>query len=78
MVICLVAAMHPCHNPRLIRKADCLAELGHHVRVVAPWFNSELVRKDEILMARRACCTQGWPDGATHPVSGANRVFRPL
>jgi glycosyltransferase involved in cell wall biosynthesis len=38
----------------LIREADCLAELGHDVRVVAPLFNSELVRKDEILMARRA------------------------
>lgn len=53
MRICLVGVTHPCHNPRLVREADSLAELGHDVRVVAPSTMAELAEKDRRLMGRR-------------------------
>lgn len=55
MRICLVGATHACHNPRLLREADSLAEAGHDVRVVAPCYMEELAQKDERQIARR-----GW------------------
>lgn len=53
MRICLVGATHSCHNPRLLREADTLAEQGHEVRVVAPCFMADLHEKDERHLARR-------------------------
>src|SRR5208282_3380973 len=53
MRICLVGSTHPCHNPRLVREADTLAQLGHDVRVVAPSFMPELAELDRRLMAKR-------------------------
>ena len=53
MRVCLVGAAHPCHNPRLIREADALAESGHQVRVVTPCHSASLAAKDQRLMSRR-------------------------
>jgi len=53
MRICLIGAMHPCHNPRLLREADSLAEAGHEVRVVSPSYSLDLAQKDQRLMAKR-------------------------
>jgi glycosyltransferase involved in cell wall biosynthesis len=51
--VCLIGATHPCHNPRLVREADALAERGHQVRVVAVQAVPELVGDDEKLVASR-------------------------
>ncbi|HEV7860737.1 MAG TPA: glycosyltransferase [Pyrinomonadaceae bacterium] len=53
MRICLIGTTHPCHNPRLLREADSLAEAGHEVRVVSPSYSLDLAQKDERLMAKR-------------------------
>jgi glycosyltransferase involved in cell wall biosynthesis len=53
MKICLVGATHPCHNPRLVREADTLADAGHDVRVVAPSHSRRLAAKDVRLVATR-------------------------
>ncbi len=53
MRICLIGATHPCHNPRLVREADTLAERGHDVRVVAVHTVPELVADDARLVASR-------------------------
>jgi glycosyltransferase involved in cell wall biosynthesis len=53
MRVCLIGATHPCHNPRLVREADTLAEAGHEVRVVAPCHSDRLAAKDQRLMSRR-------------------------
>src|SRR5437899_12729969 len=53
MRICLIGVTHPCHNPRLVREADSLADVGHEVRVVAPSFSPELAGCDTQLMAKR-------------------------
>lgn len=53
MRVCLIGATHPCHNPRLVREADALAERGHEVRVVAVQAVPELVADDEKLVASR-------------------------
>jgi glycosyltransferase involved in cell wall biosynthesis len=53
MRICLIGVTHPCHNPRLVREADSLADLGHDVRVIAPSFLPELARLDMQLMSKR-------------------------
>jgi hypothetical protein len=54
MKICLVGATHPCHNPRLVREADTLADAGHDVRVVTP-SHSETAR-----LRRRLVATRRW------------------
>jgi glycosyltransferase involved in cell wall biosynthesis len=51
--VCLIGATHPCHNPRLVREADVLAELGHDVRVIAVRALSGLIADDEKLVASR-------------------------
>jgi glycosyltransferase involved in cell wall biosynthesis len=51
--ICLIGATHPCHNPRLLREADSLAEAGHEVRVVSPSYSLDLAQKDQRLLAKR-------------------------
>jgi len=53
MQICLIGVAHPCHNPRLTREADSLAEMGHDVRVVAPSISPELAETDRRHMAVR-------------------------
>ncbi len=53
MKICLIAATHFCHNPRLLREADSLSEAGHDVRVVTPSFNEALDVSDSQHLARR-------------------------
>ncbi|MBZ5566489.1 MAG: glycosyltransferase [Acidobacteriia bacterium] len=53
MRICLIGATHACHNPRLVREADTLAERGHEVRVVAVRSLPELIVDDERLIATR-------------------------
>jgi glycosyltransferase involved in cell wall biosynthesis len=53
MKICLVGATHPCHNPRLVREADTLADAGHDVRVVAPSHSRRLAETDVRLAAKR-------------------------
>jgi glycosyltransferase involved in cell wall biosynthesis len=54
MRICLVGTTHPSYNPRLVREADTLAEVGHYVRVVAPLYNLDSVENDDALMAHRS------------------------
>ncbi len=51
--VCLIGATHPCHNPRLLREADSLAEAGHDVRVVTPSYMIELDQIDRRQLARR-------------------------
>jgi glycosyltransferase involved in cell wall biosynthesis len=51
--VCLIGATHPCHNPRLVREADALAEHGHEVRVIAVQAVPGLVADDEKLVASR-------------------------
>jgi glycosyltransferase involved in cell wall biosynthesis len=51
--ICLIGATHPCHNPRLVREADTLAEQGQEVRVVGVRTVPELVADDDRLVATR-------------------------
>ena len=55
MRVCLIGATHPCHNPRLVREADALAERGHDVRVIAVRALPGLIADDEKLVASR-----GW------------------
>jgi len=66
MQICLIGVAHPCHNPRLLREADSLAEMGHEVCVVAPSISPELAERDRRHMAVRRwrlqsvdCCPIG-------------------
>lgn len=54
MRICLIGATHFCHNPRLLREADSLANAGHDVRVVTPSFTLALDQEDERHLARRS------------------------
>lgn len=51
--ICLIGATHFCHNPRLLREADSLANTGHDVRVVTPSFTPELAQRDQRQLVRR-------------------------
>jgi glycosyltransferase involved in cell wall biosynthesis len=51
--VCLIGATHACHNPRLVREADALAERGHDVRVIAVRTLPELIADDEKLVASR-------------------------
>jgi len=53
--VCLIGSTHPSYNPRLVREADALVSAGHEVRVIAPWFSSELAERD-----RRLVATRGW------------------
>ena len=53
MQIGLIGVAHPCHNPRLLREADSLAEMGHEVCVVAPSISPELAESDRRHMAMR-------------------------
>ncbi len=53
MRVCLIGATHPCHNPRLVREADALAERGHDVRVIAVRAVPGLIADDEKLVASR-------------------------
>ena len=53
MRVCLIGVTHICHNPRLLREADSLAEAGHDVRVVSPSFAAELDEKDKRHVGRR-------------------------
>lgn len=53
MRICLIGSTHFCHNPRLLREADSLANAGHDVRVVTPSFTPELDQRDQRQLARR-------------------------
>jgi glycosyltransferase involved in cell wall biosynthesis len=51
--VCLIGVTHFCHNPRLIREADSLAEAGHYVRVITPSFSADLDEKDKRHLGRR-------------------------
>jgi glycosyltransferase involved in cell wall biosynthesis len=51
--ICLIGVTHFCHNPRLLREADSLAEAGHDVRVVTPSFSVALAQQDQRHLERR-------------------------
>jgi glycosyltransferase involved in cell wall biosynthesis len=53
MRVCLIGATHFCHNPRLLREADSLADAGHEVRVVSPAFAIDLNERDERHLARK-------------------------
>lgn len=53
MRVCLIGATHPCHNPRLVREADALAERGDDVRVIAVRALPGLIADDEKLVASR-------------------------
>ena len=53
MRVCLIGATHPCHNPRLVREADALAERGHDVRVIAVRAVPALIADDEKLVGSR-------------------------
>ena len=53
MRVCLIGATHPCHNPRLVREADTLAERGHEVRVIGVRTVPALMADDERLMSTR-------------------------
>src|ERR1041385_9063962 len=84
MRICLVGATHPAHNPRLIREADSLAEVGHDVRVVAPSFMADLKEKDKHLLETRRWRLQAVdfvPNGLkgtyrAYSARGRSRVFQ--
>jgi len=51
--ICLIGATHVSQNPRLLREADSLSEVGHDVRVIAPSFNPSLSDQDARHLKRR-------------------------
>ncbi len=53
MRVCLIGATHPCHNPRLVREADALAERGHDVRVLGVRTMDALIADDERLVSTR-------------------------
>ncbi|MET0274569.1 MAG: hypothetical protein ABW360_16405, partial [Phenylobacterium sp.] len=38
MKICIITALHPSMNPRVVKEADALSEVGHIVTVIAPDF----------------------------------------
>lgn len=86
MRVCLVGATHVCHNPRLLREADLLAELGHQVRVVTPSFMPELAERDRQHLARRKWrlatvnyVPQGWRGQAqAFYVRGRHRLTRAI
>ena len=53
MKICLIGNTHPSHNPRLIREADTLSNIGHDVFVVSPSYIPKLVIRDKELLETR-------------------------
>jgi glycosyltransferase involved in cell wall biosynthesis len=51
--VVIVNGNHLCHNPRVIKEADCLAQAGFDVEVLGAWLNEELVPRDLELMSRQ-------------------------
>jgi glycosyltransferase involved in cell wall biosynthesis len=51
--ICLVTSRHLCYNPRLLKEADTLQEVGHEVRVVALNADEEKAVLDQEIMRER-------------------------
>lgn len=52
--ICLITALHPSANPRLVKEADALVGAGYMVDVIAPYFSPLWGAADERL------CNRGW------------------
>lgn len=53
MRICLIGTTHPSHNPRLVREADTLSELGYDVFVISPSFIPKMINRDKELLEER-------------------------
>lgn len=51
--IAILTLGHLCHNPRVLKEADSLAEAGFDVEVLGAWLNDELAVRDRDLMARQ-------------------------
>lgn len=45
--ICLITQLHPSMNPRLVKEADALSEVGYKVIVIAPQFSEWATKADE-------------------------------
>jgi len=50
--IVILSGVHLCHNPRVFKEATTLARAGYEVYVLGAWFDPELKRRDQDLMAR--------------------------
>jgi len=51
--IVILNGNHLCHNPRVIKEADCLAAVGFNVEVLGAWLNENLIARDRDLMSRQ-------------------------
>jgi glycosyltransferase involved in cell wall biosynthesis len=51
--IVILNGNHLCHNPRVIKEADCLAAAGFDVEVLGAWLNENLIARDRDLMSRQ-------------------------
>jgi len=48
--ICIVTGSHLCRNPRVVKEAHALAEVGYDVTVLGPIFNDDLRIEDRTLL----------------------------
>jgi glycosyltransferase involved in cell wall biosynthesis len=53
MRVCIISPRHVSYNPRVVKEADCLADVGYEVTVVAICNHPVLARLDEELMASK-------------------------
>lgn len=51
--IVILNGNHLCHNPRVVKEADCLAAAGYDVEVLGAWLIEDLVDRDRELMGRQ-------------------------
>src|SRR4051812_4908534 len=52
--ITILTGNHLCHNPRVIKEADCLAAAGYDVEVLGGALDDNLADRDRSLAANRA------------------------
>ncbi len=50
--IVILSGNHLCHNPRVIKEASTLADVGYEVQVLGAWFDPELKSRDQALLYR--------------------------
>ena len=52
--ILLLTGNHLCHNPRVLKEADALAEAGFVVEVLGAWLDPELAERDRRILKERS------------------------
>jgi glycosyltransferase involved in cell wall biosynthesis len=48
--ICIVTGSHLCRNPRVVKEANALVELGHNIQIITIWIDAYLLDLDATLI----------------------------